>query len=125
MRLPKASSILICAVAGNALLGCHAASPEGPTATSMPAPDVTTMPASPATQPTAAMPAAKDMTHVLTKDEPYYTVDPAAGSATPAGTLKAGSKVLVIIPGAPYSQVVTDMGVSAYTMTEGLKPLGK
>ena len=74
--------------------------------------------------PVAAAPLAKDMTHVLEKDEPYYTTEPAA-STTPTGTLAAGSKVLVIVPGAPYSQVVTDKGISAYTVTDGLKPIGK
>jgi hypothetical protein len=33
--------------------------------------------------------------------------------------------VLVLIPGATYSQVVSDTGVQAYTETDGLKPLGK
>jgi len=39
--------------------------------------------------------------------------------------LKEGAKVLVIVPGAQYSQVVTDKGISAYTPTDGLKPIGK
>ena len=86
----------------------------------------------PATQPMAMGPAApmvkppeaKDLTHVLTQDEPYFASEPTA-SSPPSGTLKAGSKVLVLIPGAQYSQVITDMGVSAYTVTDGLKPLGK
>ena len=73
--------------------------------------------------PTVTPPAAKDLTHVLTKDEPFFASEPAAG-APPAGTLKAGSKVLMVIPGAMYSQVITDTGMSAYTLTDGLKPWG-
>jgi hypothetical protein len=88
-------------------------------------PGPTTMSVAPANpMPVAAPPAAKDMTHVLEKDQPYFTTAPTA-SATPAGTLPTGSKVLVMSPGAPYSQVVTDKGISAYTATDGLKPLGK
>ena len=81
----------------------------------------------PTTMPSMAMtpPAAKDLTHALTKDEPYFTSEPTTPSAAPAGTLKAGSKVLVVIPGAMYSQVITDTGMSAYTLTDGLQPLGK
>ena len=94
---------------------------------SMPGP--TTMPVPSANQttvvlPSAPAPAEKDLTHVLTKDEPFFINEPAA-AATPAATLKEGSKVLVVIPGAQYSQVITDKGLTGYTMTEGLKPLGK
>ena len=74
--------------------------------------------------PAGPPPAAKDLTHVLTKDEPFFASEPTPGAA-PSGTLKSGSKVLVLIPGAEYSQVITDTGVSAYTFTDGLKPLGK
>jgi hypothetical protein len=91
--------------------------------TNMKTPGPTTM-AVPEVTPPPGAPAAKDLTHSITKDQPYYSSMPAAG-ATPAGTLKAGSKVLVLIPGADYSQVITDMGVTAYTSTDGLKPLGK
>jgi hypothetical protein len=96
---------------------------------SKPAPEMTpptTAPAVAVTPPAVALkaPAEKDLTHVLTKDEPYFSDAPTPG-ATPAGTLKEGSKVLVLIPGADYSQVTTDKGVSAYTATDGLKPLGK
>lgn len=83
-----------------------------------------TMPVPPATQPAAAVPTPKGMTHVLMKDEPYFTSDPGA-SATPAGTLKQGAKVLVLIPGTQYSKVITDTGIDAYTVTDGLQPLGK
>jgi len=93
--------------------------------TNMKSPGPATMPVAPANPPpVAAAPAAKDMTHVLAKDEPYFTTEPTA-SASPAGMLKEGAKVLVIVPGAQYSQVVTDKGISAYTPTDGLKPIGK
>jgi len=75
-------------------------------------------------QPAAAAPAAKDMTHTLAKAQPYFTSEPTA-STPAAGELKEGAKVLVIIPGATYSQVVTEKGISAYTPTDGLKPIGK
>ncbi|HEX4794671.1 MAG TPA: hypothetical protein VH370_12800 [Humisphaera sp.] len=70
-------------------------------------------------------PAAKDLTHTLAKDEPYFTSEPSGPGAAPAGMLKSGTKVLMVIPGAMYSQVITDTGMSAYTMTDGLQPLGK
>jgi hypothetical protein len=69
-------------------------------------------------------PDAKYLTHVLTKDEPYFASEPTPG-APPSGTLKAGVKVLVVIPGALYSQITSDTGISAFTVTDGLKPLGK
>ena len=121
--------------------GCHggggsasSSSPAATQPTTMPIPETNmrntgpqTMPVAPASAPatpSAAAPAEKDMTHVLAKDEPYFTDSPGP-SATPAGTLAAGSKVLVMVPGAEYTQVVTDKGVSAYTPTDGLKPIGK
>jgi hypothetical protein len=113
---------------GSALVAAGCGSKSAPPAESMPATmPAATMPAMVMPTPTVAMvkpPADKDLTHVLTKDEPYFSDMPSAG-ATPAGTLKEGSKVLVLIPGTDYSQVTTDKGVSAYTATDGLKPLGK
>jgi hypothetical protein len=125
MRSMKTSLSLLLLGGAVVAVGCASkpAPPEMAPAT-MPA---ATMPAAPALAPVVTAlkaPAEKDLTHVLTKDEPYFADMPAAG-ATPAGTLKEGSKVLVLIPGADYSQVTTDKGVSAYTATDGLKPLGK
>ena len=91
----------------------------GPTTMPVPSAKQTTV-----TLPSAPAPAEKDLTHVLTKDEPFFVNEPAT-TATPAATLKEGSKVLVVIPGAQYSQVITDTGLTGYTMTQGLKPLGK
>jgi len=129
MRFAK-KALVACGMAALGAVGCK--STNSSTATTMPAPEANMKMPGPTTMsvaaanppPVAAAPAAKDMTHVLEKDEPYYTTEPTA-SATPAGTLATGSKVLVIVPGAPYSQVVTDKGISAYTVTDGLKPLGK
>jgi hypothetical protein len=84
----------------------------------------TTMPAPVVSLPTTTPPAAKDLTHVLTKDQPIF-LDMPSGEAKPVGTLKEGSKVLVMVPGADYSQVTTDKGIEVYTATDGLKPLGK
>jgi len=136
MPLSRKLFALVCTVGAAGLAGCMKASPDSPppTATTMPMPDTnmkspgpTTMAvpsAAAAAQPTAAAPAAKDMTHSITKDQPYFTAMPGPGVA-PAGTLKAGSKVLVIVPQVPYSQAITDTGISVYTATDGLQPLGK
>jgi hypothetical protein len=136
MPLSRKLFALVCTVGAAGLAGCMHASPDSPppVPTTMPMPETnmktpgpTTMAvpsAAAAAQPPAAAPAAKDMTHSITKDQPYFTAMPGAGVA-PAGMLKAGSKVLVIVPDASFSQVVTDMGISAYTSTDGLKPLGK
>lgn len=86
-------------------------------AMTMPAMTMPAMPAMPAVVPD------KDMTHTLTKDQPYFTSEPSGPAAAPAGTLPAGSKVLLVIPGATYSQVTTSSGMSVYTMTDGLKSI--
>jgi hypothetical protein len=112
----KAAAIVI---SGLSLVGCHKSSPPPDT--------IAPMTMTPAAEPSLTMgkpPAAKDLTHELTKDQPLFASEPAAG-AKPDGMAKAGSKVLVLIPGADYSQVVTDTGISAYTATDGLKPVGK
>ena len=97
----------------------------------------TTATASPTTKPTTptatvkpSMPAApaitvadKDMTHVLTKDEPYYTFSPAQAKP-PDGTLKAGTRVVLLMPRGSYSQVMTCDGKRVYTSTAALKPVG-
>ena len=64
------------------------------------------------------------MTHSFTKDTPYFAEKPAAGAA-PAGTFKAGTKVIVLIPGAPYAKVQSLDGVVAYASIDNLEPLGK
>ena len=134
MPLSRKLFTLVCTIGAAGLIGCKSTPSDAPT--TMPAPMAnmttggpTTMPVAPATPPvvpTTPTPAApaKVMTHELTKDQPYFTDMPTA-SSTPAGTLKAGAKVLLLIPGADYSQVETDMGITYYTPTDGLKPLGK
>lgn len=127
MQLSRMSLILVCGLGGACgAVGCHTASSEPAQPTTMPAPEANMKSTGPATMPvpSAMMPAEKDMTHVLAKDEPYFTSEPTAASL-PAGTLKQGSKVLLLVPGAEYSKVLTDKGVNAYTATDGLQPLGK
>jgi len=131
MRFSTKKLLLVCGVGSLSLVGCK--SPDTSSPTTMPTPETNMKMPGPTTMsvasanpvPAAAAPAAKDMTHSLEKDQPYFTTEPTSAAATPAGTLPTGSKVLVIIPGAPYSQVVTDKGISAYTATDGLKPLGR
>jgi hypothetical protein len=90
--------------------------------------------ASPTTKPaasvTASIPAApamtvpdKDMTHVLTQDEAYYATSPAQAKK-PDGTLKAGTKVVLLMPRGSYAQVMTGDGKRVYTSTAALKPVG-
>ena len=119
---------------GMALVGCQ--TPATSTPTTMAVTGGQGAPVGPATMPVPSAnqteitlpsgppPAAKDLTHVLSKDEPFFLNEPTADSK-PVGMLKAGDKVLVVIPGATYSQVITSKGVSAYTVTDGLMPLGK
>jgi hypothetical protein len=104
-----------------------AQSPVTPPASPGPAPPPPTVTAGQATrQPAAAstLPPEKDMTHSFTKDTPYFVDKPAAG-ATPAGTFKAGTKVIVLVPGAPYAKVQSLDGVVAYASIDDLEPLGK
>src|SRR3954469_13164526 len=49
---------------------------------------------------------AADLTHVVTADTPYYKSSPAQGK-TADGTLKGGTKVLLLMPMGSYSQVQT------------------
>jgi hypothetical protein len=85
----------------------------------------TTQPASPTN--TAAAPAMmvpdKDMTHVLTQDEAYYSTSPAQ-ARKPDGTLKAGTKVVLLMPRGSYAQVMTADGKRVYTSLGALKPMG-
>jgi hypothetical protein len=120
MRRIHTLSAAALVVGGLVIGGCKpsepAPTPMTPTAMTPAQPEVPM----PATTP----PAAKDLTHVLAVDQPFYLSEPGA-APKPAGTLMAGSKVLVLIPGAMYSQVLTDKGISAFTLTAGLNPLGK
>jgi PAB1-binding protein PBP1 len=131
MNVMKTSAALVL-MSGLVSAGCKSNTSE--TAKVPPAPMK-----SPATQPVAMTPTAKptptmpamattpvpekDLTHVLSKDEPYYASSPAQGKPAD-GTLKAGTKVLVMMPRGSYSQVVTADGKKVYTSTSGLKPVG-
>jgi hypothetical protein len=142
MNRTLASSVLAASLMA---VGCMSSSPSSPTAAA-PAPAPATMPAAPApaTVPPAppaptvvtgqattpppppaaavALPPEKDMTHSFTKDTPYFADKPSAG-ATPSGTFKAGTKVIVLIPGAPYAKVQSLEGVVAYASIDNLEPL--
>jgi hypothetical protein len=67
-------------------------------------------------------PAASSMTHALTKDEPFYPSMPGT-DAKSLGMVKSGTKVLVMIPGATYSKVLTEDGATVYVGTDGLEPI--
>lgn len=113
-------------VAGAFCAGC-AKEEKGDTSmkTSTPMASPTTMPTATATMttPTPAM-TEKDMTHVVMTDEAFYAGSPAQGKA-PEGTLKAGTKVMLMMPRGSYSQVMTADGKGVYIRTSGLKPVGK
>ena len=117
------------ALAIGALVGCHNEPPSSPppptTAPVTVTPTaVNTSTATPPVVVKTAMLPDKDMTHTLTADSPYFTSKPPK-DAKPDGTFKAGTKVLVMIPGAPMSKVTAQDGVVAYTSTDNLQPLGK
>jgi hypothetical protein len=77
------------------------------------------MPTPPAT---LEKPAASSMTHMLTKDEPYYSSMPGT-DAKSLGMVKSGTKCLVMIPGDTYSKVLTEDGATVYIGTDGLEPI--
>jgi hypothetical protein len=133
MKMTKLAATAL--LTGVACVGCAKDEKKDPepamkTTTSTPTmASPTTKPAATATAkattpaaPTMAVPD-KDMTHVLTKDEPYYALSPAQAKA-PDGTLKAGTKVVVLMPRGSYSQVMTGDGKRVYTSTAALKPVG-
>jgi hypothetical protein len=126
-------SIAASAVCGLTFVGCvkDEPAPAKPTtmisasgATTKPAVTVsTTLPAA-ATAAAEPMMADKDMTHEVTAETPMFTTMPVAAGAEPAMTLKAGDKVLVMIPRGKYAQVTTIGGVKGYVTTASLKPIG-
>ena len=93
-----------------------------PVTTMAPAKSAPATPAAPAATATAAI-AEKDMTHVVSDDEPYFASMPSPGKRSD-GTLKAGTKVVVLMPRGGYSQVMTADGKRIYTTTAALKPVG-
>jgi len=126
MKLIKAmtaSGMIVAAAA----VGCKSSTSE-PSTQPAAASETSTMAsveANAAPAPAVATPALaeKDMTHVLAKDEAYFSSMPMAGKK-PDGTLKAGTKVVVMMPRGPYSQVMTADGKRVYTPTSALKPVG-
>jgi hypothetical protein len=111
------------------LIGCHSSStptamdkPAGSPATQQSMPMVTADQGKPPLPPGPAKPDPKSMTHVLTKEEPYFESMPGA-DAKSIGKLTKGSKVLLMVPGSTYSKVLTDEGLEVYTVTDGLDPI--
>ena len=128
----KKMAIRATALCGAALLliGCHSSS-STPTAMDKPMSSPTTQPSMPMVTadqgkpplpPAPTKPDPKSMTHVLTKEEPYYESMPGA-DAKSIGNLAKGSKVLLMVPGSTYSKVLTDEGLEVYTVTDGLDPI--
>ena len=132
MKHVTTTTALTLTLAAAAVTGCASKS-ESPSSDASPGTMTTTgttdtpttmAPTTPA--PAAAAEAAiaeKDMTHVVSKDESYFGSMPAAGKK-PDGTLKAGTKVVVLMPRGGYSQVMTADGKRVYTTTAALKPVG-
>ena len=81
-----------------------------------PAPKPT--PAKPVAKGTPATPA-KEMTHWLSSEQPYYTAAPLSPDAKPAGMLPKGTKVLLLIPGS-WCQIETADGKTVYTKIDGV-----
>ena len=135
MKNMMKTSAAVALLSGAVLAGCESNKSE--TAKALPSdmkapatqPAVTTMTPAKSATPASPAPAVtpvpeKDLTHVVSTDSPYYASSPAQGRPAD-GTLKAGTKVLVMMPRGPYSQVVTADGRRVYTTTAGLKPVGQ
>ena len=134
MKLLKATTTFGIIMAA-AAAGCKSSTSEPSTTSSTPTPttkspgpsETTMAPVTTASKSTPAIAtpalADKDMTHVLAKDEAYFSTMPVAGRS-PDGTLKAGTKVVVMMPRGAYSQVITADGRRVYTTTAALKPVG-
>jgi hypothetical protein len=129
MTRVKALTLASFVALGGMFAGCKSGSSTPPDSTP---PAVT-----PATQPSMVMPnqgkppeppttlekpATSSMTHMLTKDEPFFPSMPGA-DAKSLGMVKSGTKCLVLIPGDTYSKVLTEDGATVYVGTEGLEPL--
>jgi hypothetical protein len=67
-------------------------------------------------------PTAADLTHVLTADAPYYKSSPAQGKPAD-GTLKSGTKLLLLMPAGSYSQVWAENGVKGYVSTASIQSI--
>jgi hypothetical protein len=122
-------SITAAVLCAATLTGCSKGEPAmaKPTtmasATTKPAVTVsTTLPAA-AAAPAVAM-TEKDMTHEVTAETPVFSSMPIAADATPAVMLKAGDKVLVMVPRGKHAQITTVDGTKGYVTTASLKPIG-
>ena len=70
----------------------------------------------------APKPPTASLTHMMTKDEPYFDSQPGT-DAKSLGTLSKGTKLLLLVPGMPYSKVLTEDGATVYVMTDGIDPI--
>ena len=61
-------------------------------------------------------------THVVISDTPYYLTGPQQ-SRPPEGSLKAGTKVLVVQDGSSYVVVQAINGPTAYITASAIKPI--
>jgi hypothetical protein len=64
----------------------------------------------------------KDATHIVTEDTPIFTTMPSGQGASPVAMIKAGTKVLAMVPGPMYTKCVMGGGKSVYIKTASLKP---
>jgi hypothetical protein len=64
----------------------------------------------------------RGFTHELIEDEVYYINGPQQ-ARPPDGTFEKGTKVILLMDGDSYCQVVSEMDVTAYVATGSLKPL--
>jgi hypothetical protein len=62
------------------------------------------------------------LTHVTTKDAPYYLSGPQQ-SSPPDGTLKAGTHITIVENKGSYSIVRTKDGIKAYVANDSFKAL--
>jgi len=64
----------------------------------------------------------KDATHVVMEDTPIFTSMPSGQGVSPVAMIKAGTKVLAMVPGPTYTKCVMGGGKSVYIKTASLKP---
>jgi hypothetical protein len=112
----KTLSIALTAAAALATGGCESSS-SSPAAQSTAAPASSVMP----DMPVMAGVADKECSHVIMLDTPVYSGPPSQGMP-PVGVVKAGTKVLSMVPGAQYTQCQIAGGKTVYIKTTMLQP---
>jgi len=134
MIISRTLALASAATLATALLitGCQSGTPSAAASSAAPAtatPAATpTLPPERSNQGTPPVPAAApkpptaSLTHMMTKDEPYFDSQPGT-DAKSLGSLSKGTKLLLLVPGMPYSKVLTEDGATVYVMTEGIDPI--